>query len=195
MPLIYLDPGHGENAKGSYDPGAVGSGGTRENDVVLDVCKRLGNILRLKGFHTAGEALEATQDRESLREAVDAANEYKAALFVSVHANAGPPSAHGYEVLYATSEGHRLADCIGDEIGRQVVRGESAWLVKPVPLTNRGLKPRRDLYVLTKTHMPAVLVELAFISNPNEENLLNNKYVRQAMAQAIADGIAAFLQK
>lgn len=190
---IYIDAGHGESIRGAYDPGAVGLHGTKENDVTVDLARRLGHLLREKGYQTLGAALAAGPDRENFREAVQAANAARAAFFVSLHCNAAAArSANGYEVLYRS--GGNAAKAVLDEITRQVVRGDSRWLEEPLRLTNRGTKKRTDLAVLNGTRMPAILVEVAFISNEREEDLLNEPTVLQAFAQAIADGIDAFLQ-
>lgn len=189
---VYIDPGHGESIRGAYDPGAVGPSGTRENDVALDIANRCAHLLREKGITVLGNAL-GRPDRESYKEAVYAANAAGVDFFLSIHLNAAVNhAAGGYEVLYRTSI--MTAQKILDEIGRQVVNGKSKWLQAPVNLRNRGKIRRTDLFVLNATRMPAVLVEVAFISNPREEALLADKFFRQAMAQALADGVAKSLQ-
>ena len=68
-----------------------------------------------------------------------------------------------------------------------------AELVKTTGLFNRGIKPRNDLHVLNRTKAPAILVELAFISNPTEEKLLNEK--PEIFANAIWESIKKFKDK
>lgn len=191
---IYIDPGHGESAHGLYDPGAVGTGGTKENDVAFDVAKRLAHLLREKGITVYGNSLTATADRESLVEAVHAANAAHVNLYVSLHCNSSVEhTAHGFEVLYASSAGKNAAAIVSHAIAQQITSGQSKWLQHPVNLSSRGIKERKDLYVLTHTTMPAILVEMAFVSNATEERLLNDNQFREGMAQAIADGIAQYL--
>jgi N-acetylmuramoyl-L-alanine amidase len=191
-PTIYLDAGHGEGVTGGYDSGAVGPTGLREADVSLDMVQRVGHLLREQGFRTLGATLDATVDHENRHEAVAAANAAGVDLFLSLHANAADaPSAHGVEAWYggsATSQ--RVAEAILRRIGEQFPGGKGTWLKgKRYPLTNRGAKQGR-FDVLAQTRMPAVLVELAFISNSQEEAWLRDRSVRQQFAQAIADGIA-----
>ena len=71
---VYLDPGHGEGVTGGRDPGAVGPTGLTENTVTFDLAKRLGHLLRAKGFTTLGTTLNAARDDENLNEAIAAAN-------------------------------------------------------------------------------------------------------------------------
>jgi len=118
---------------------------------------------------------------------VDIANGLNATLFISIHSNGGPALAHGTETYYSNSfnefhteiESRKLANSIQDK------------LVKNLGLTNRGVKDG-NFTVLNHTKMPAVLVEVAFISNPTEEQLLANDSFRQKAATGIYQGILAY---
>jgi len=194
---IYLDPGHGEGTTGRRDPGAIGPTGLTENEVTFDVAKRLGHLLRAKGFQTLGSTLTAARDEENLNEALRGANAAKVDLFVSVHCNAAvSPRARGVEVWYGGSgTAQVVTEAILHRIGEQIAGGKGQWVEqKRYPLVNRGAK-RGRFGVLRLTHMPAVLVEMAFISNSQEEAWLRDPRVRQQFAQAIADGIADVFQK
>ena len=194
---IYLDPGHGEGVTGQRDPGAVGPTGLTENEVTFDVAKRLGHLLRAKGYQTVGATLNAARDDENLNEAIRAANAAKVDLFISVHCNAAvSPQAKGVEAWYGGSgTAQVVADAILQRIGEQLAGGKGQWVErKRYPLVNRGAKHGR-FGVLRLTHMPAVLVELAFISNSQEEAWLRDRRVRQQFAQAIADGIDAVFSR
>jgi len=192
LPLrIYIDPGHGEGVTGEYDPGAVGPTGLTENAVTFDVAKRLGHLLREKGFQTLGVTLEATRDTENLNEAIRAANKEYVNLFVSLHCNAAAnPKARGVEVWHrGDNTSQRYAETVLSRIIAQCKSGNGRWLNgHALPLVSRGVK-QGTFAVLRKTRMPAILVELAFITNPQEEMWLKEPAVRQQMAQAIADGI------
>jgi len=188
---IYLDPGHGEGVKGTPDPGAIGPTGLTENTVTFDLAKRLGHLLREKGYQVLGATLTAARDDENLNEAIAAANAQEADLFISLHCNAAAsPKARGVEAWYGGSgTAQVVAEAILHRIGEQVAGGKGAWVQgRRYPLVNRGAKKGR-FAVLTKTRMPAVLVELAFISNSQEEAWLKERTVRQQFAQAIADAI------
>lgn len=188
---IYLDPGHGEGVTGQRDPGAIGPTGLTENEVTFDLAKRLGHLLREKGYQTVGATLNAARDEENLNEAIRAANAAKVDLFISVHCNAAvSPRAKGVEAWYGGSgTAQVVAEAILQRVGEQLAGGQGQWIArKRYPLVNRGAKPGR-FAVLRLTRMPAVLVELAFISNSQEEAWLRDRRVRQQFAQAIADGI------
>jgi len=196
-PRIYIDPGHGEGVTGQLDPGAIGPTGLTENSVTFDLAKRLAHLLREKGYYALGVTLIAERDTENLNEAIAAANTEHAELFVSIHCNAATsPQAHGVEVWYGGSgTAQVVADAVLHRIGEQLAGGKGAWVQgRRYPLTNRGAKPGR-FAVLKKTHMPAILIELAFISNSQEEAWLKERTVRQQFAQAIADGIEDVFNK
>jgi N-acetylmuramoyl-L-alanine amidase len=193
--LIYLDPGHGEGVTGQRDPGAVGPTGLTENEVTFDVAKRLGHLLREEGVSVLGITLTAARDDENMNEAVKAANAAGVDLFVSLHCNsAATPSAHGVEVWHggsATAE--KVAHAVLARMTTEFSSGKGVWLNgRVLPLTSRGAK-KGTFAVLRNTHMPAILVEMAFISNRQEEGWLREATVRQQFAQAITDGILAVL--
>lgn len=193
---IYLDPGHGEGRQGGQDPGAIGPTGLTENTVTFDVAKRLGHLLREKGLQTVGATLNAARDEENLNEAIRAANAAQVDLFISIHCNAATsPRAHGVEAWYGGSaRSEQVAHAILHRIGEQLASGLGQWVArKRFPLVNRGAKHGR-FGVLRLTHMPAVLIEMAFISDSQEEAWLRDPRVRQQFAQAIADGIDDVLQ-
>ncbi len=173
--LIAIDPGHGGS-----DSGACANG-LKEKDVNLDVALALRNLLESQGY---GVIMTRTTDIYlSLRQRCDIANNNKADIFVSVHHNAATVStARGTEVLYYTysSKGKKLAECIQVE------------LIKAIGTRDRGIKPRDDLYVLKHTVMPAVITEAAFLSNPEDAELLKQDSFRQKIAQGICNGIIKY---
>jgi N-acetylmuramoyl-L-alanine amidase len=194
---VYIDPGHGKGITGTHDPGAIGPTGLVENEITLDVAKRLGHLLREKGIKTVGNALDTTCDDESFEEAIKAANMNNTDLFVSLHCNAATsPKARGVEIWYGiTKTSKTLAKAVLNRIGEQLAGGKGKW-VKGLryPLVNRGIKSG-NFAVLRKTKMPSILIELAFISNTQEEVWLREPVVRQQFAQAIADGIYDAMSK
>jgi len=113
----------------------------------------------------------------------DAANKFNADAFVSIHCNAAAnPAAHGTETYYhaSSARGSMLAQYIHCEL---VGMG----------LANRGTKTA-NFHVLRNTAMPAVLVEMAFISNPEEEALLASDEFQRQAAEAIARGVQRWLE-
>lgn len=178
--VIVIDPGHGGS-----DPGAVGPAGLQEKDVTLAVSKKLAAYLcDIADIHlTRWTDKELGPDVNSdLAARANLANSIGAELFISIHCNsASSPAANGVET-YAYmpgGNGERLARLVQEE------------LVKATGLTNRGVKFAR-YYVLRKTAMPAILVELAFISNPQEEALLANPDFQDVCARAIATGVKRY---
>ncbi len=179
---IVIDPGHG-----GADSGAVGPGGTKEKDVNLAVAKLLFKYLD----PVADVKLTRSDDRRlgnnensDLAERVRIAEAWRANYFISLHCNAATAGARGVET-YAYKpggEGERLARAIQKE------------LVEATGFLNRGVK-FANYYVLRKTSMPAVLIEMGFISNPAEEKLLKDPTWQEKAAKAIATGIANYLGK
>lgn len=181
---IYIDQGHNPE---SPNAGAEGNG-YREQDLTYAVGREL------YGLFTANPDFEARLSRpdpdtslgesnaESLRLRVEDANRWGADLFLSIHANASVfPEASGSEVLvYSTnSAAYPLAEDILEGLALQT------------GLPSRGVLIRPGLYVLRKTAMPAVLVEIGFISNPEEAALMNNN--PELFARGIYNGIVAEL--
>ncbi|MCL2611162.1 MAG: N-acetylmuramoyl-L-alanine amidase, partial [Defluviitaleaceae bacterium] len=121
-----------------------------------------------------------------LTERTNMANNWGADYFISIHANANEnPQANGTETLYHpnSTKGKALATEVQEQLILQLKRPD------------RGIIPRSNLAVLRLTNMPAILAELAFISNPVEAELLANPEFRQAAAQGIADGLTQFLKQ
>jgi N-acetylmuramoyl-L-alanine amidase len=180
MAKVFINPGHDElSLKGTpdYDCGAVNYDlPLYENEVALAV----GELVQ-KYLIKAGCDVELLQS-ESLSDICEAANSWCADLFVSIHCNAFNEIANGVETLTYPSdiEGYHLAECIQNQI-----------LGTFEDLTDRGLKARTDLAVLNGTDMPAVLVEMAFIDNPDDAILLRDR--QDDFARAIARGVTDYL--
>lgn len=173
---IFIDPGHG-----GRDPGAVGQGGLREKDVNLSVAKKVAKLMEEKGYEVI---LTRSEDAYvSLGERSKLANLHKASVFISIHCNAAENrDAQGAETFhYPTSvEGKNLADLVQSE------------LVLYTAAMDRGVK-QANFHVLRETAMPAILVELAFISNEDEEHKLSKPNFQGAYALAISEGVDKYL--
>ena len=179
MTKVFLNPGHDQlELKGTpdYDPGAINEEmGLCENEIAVEVGRLVMGYLR-----GAGCDVKLLQ-HESLRKIYETANDWGADLFVSIHCNAFNGVANGAEVLTYPddTEGHKLAACIQRQ------------LVETFALTDRGVKDRDNLAVLNGTDMPAVLVEMAFIDNPDDAILLRDR--QDDFARAIARGVTDYL--
>ncbi len=180
---IYIDQGHNPQ---SPNAGAEGNG-YREQDIVYEIGLRLRDLLLANGnfevrlSRPTPTTQLGTSNASSLRVRTQEANSWGADYFISLHTNAGVPSASGTEafVYSVPSNAQRLADDIVDGITERT------------GLRDRGVFARPSLYVLRRTAMPAVLVELGFITNSNDANLMAND--PQAFAQGIYSGILDYL--
>lgn len=171
---IVLDPGHG-----GKDSGAIGPGGTKEKDVVLAISHLVVSRLAEKGYIT--HMTRKNDDFMELADRAAFANANNADLFISIHANASTnPLANGTETFYYPNSvnGRKLATKIHNN------------LIK-LDLKDRGVKTA-NFAVLRLTKMPAVLVEVGFISHYTEEKQLNSIEFQISVADAIADGILAY---
>ena len=182
---IVIDPGHGGS-----DSGAVGPTGILEKNVTLAVALKVKAILNDAG---AVVILTRSNDRDvsniknaadaqELQARVDVGNQNQADVFLSIHANSfSSQTAHGTATYYysGSSMGSVLAADLQDE------------LVRAGGLADRG-KATANFYVLKHTNMPASLIEMAFISNPQEEQLLNSASFQQKTAEAICRALNSF---
>ena len=184
MIKIFIDQGH--NPQG-VNAGAEGNG-MREQDINYDVGIYLAELLRENGnfdvmlSRPTPETTLGTTNAESLRERVNMANSWGADWFISIHTNAAEnPQANGTEVyVYSkSSPAFPLAEDIQEEI------------VERLGTKDLGVKENQSLYVLRRTQMPALLVELAFITNENDAILLRDD--RYLFAYAIYQGILDFV--
>lgn len=179
-PIVVVDPGHG-----GPDPGAVGIGGIYEKDIVLDISLQVASLLENQGIQAI---LTRQTDMDlGLQPRVDLANRARANLFVSIHANAismSRPEVNGIETYHVAGsrEGQRLAE----HIQRQ--------LLASTGMRDRGVK-RARFYVLVRTAMPAVLVEVGFVTGQEDALRLSDPATRTQMAQAIVQGILDYLQR
>ena len=176
---IVIDPGH----SGACEPGACADGVT-EAAVVLAIGEKLSQLLL-----AAGHAVLMTRSGDcpltGLKWRAQLANCWRADLFISIHANSfDDPAAHGTEVYHFP----------GSRYGLTLARLIQAELVRRLGTADRRAKPAR-YSVLTETECPAVLVEVAFLSNPAERRLLTDPDSQQQIAMAIVAAVARFPQE
>jgi len=184
-----IDPGHV-----GHDSGAVGPSGVQERDITLRVARKLADILRpvmevrLTREDDRSRGLTLNAD---LQARADAANDWGADIFVSIHCNsAADRTAHGCEVW--TSRGQTGADELAEAIIK-ALEAEFPDMTMRKDYADGDSDKEAGFAVLTRTRMPAALPELAFISNPTEEALLESPAYQDRAARAIAEGIAEFL--
>ncbi|NLY92134.1 MAG: hypothetical protein GX081_11100 [Firmicutes bacterium] len=187
---IIIDAGHG-----GTDPGAVGRSGLEEKTITLDLAKRLKRYFSRVGVYVImtrerdidysqmPEAGALTKKRRDLLYRVRMANESKADLLLSIHVNSFPQSIwSGAQCFYdsKTPGSKALAEAIQESLVTRL--GPNRRKAKSV-----------DYLILKATTMPSVTVEVGFISNPREEELLADPEYREKLAEAIFYGTAAYL--
>ena len=176
--IIFINPGHAPTLDDgtTEDPGAVSPAGTREADIAAMIGKLTAAYLEKAGYRAP------ILQHNDLDTIVTAANAANANCFASIHCNAAlHKTAHGTETWHSGSAAsEKLARCIQLQI------------VSSVPIANRGVKAG-NFYVLRNTIMPAVLVELGFLSNCYDEQLLLDPKWQDEFARAVACGLTDFL--
>lgn len=170
---VCIDAGHG-----GKDSGAAGSK-THEKWIVLDMAIRVARKLKNSGIDVV-----MTRDSDyfvELSERAKIANKAGADVFVSIHCNSAGVDARGTEVWYypGAAEDGRLAKAIHNR------------LIKRTGFRDRGVK-EESYAVLQKTKCPAALVELGFISNPQEEQIMMGFDYQDAASTAIVEGIKEY---
>ena len=210
LKTIVIDPGHG-----GYDPGAVRSG-AREKQIVLDIAIRLRELIKSR----SNWEVVLTRDSDkyvALRSRTNIANQYlpDSTLFISIHCNSDrSSSARGLETYLFNVEATDaraaalakrenagemslefiLNHCyhVGTEpYSLEIAQKAQSALAGSLNLRSRGVK-RGPFYVLAGTKMPAILIELGFISNSLERKKLQSKSFRQSTAEALFKAIKDF---
>lgn len=175
---IVIDPGHG-----GKDPGAISpTNRLHEKQVNLNVARMVTRNLRRLGYRVI-----MTRDEDyfvELNERAAIANRAFADVFVSIHADANnDPSIHGYSA-YVAREASPASHVLAEHI---------LTTMQDTGLDNKGLR-KANFRVLVRTHCPAVLVELAFLSNPTDARLLAKDEFQTRLAKAVTEGIDRFFQ-
>lgn len=184
--IVVIDAGHGGS-----DPGAGstftdedGSEKFVEKEINLAVATKVANILKANGISVkmtrTGDTYPSLSDRSDL------ANEIGASMFVSIHSNAidNNPEINGIEVYYASTNNDTRYGVSSSQLAKDIYKN----LIDDTKATPRNVKTEQH-YVTRTSEMPAVLIEIGFITNKTEaENLANSGY-QDKLANAIANGI------
>jgi len=214
---IVIDAGHG-----GHDPGTIGRGGLQEKDLVLDVAVRLERLVR-KELGAEVVMTRSTDVFIPLEERTGIANAKQADLFLSIHANASRnPKARGIETYFLSfaRSSHAEAVAARENAISEATLKDLQSLVRKITLPTKidesrdfassvqeamvsGVRkvhtvPDRGVhtapfYVLIGANMPAVLAEIAFVSNPEDEHRLRTPEYRDTIARALLGGVRTYL--
>ncbi len=180
---IFIDQGHNPRNPNS---GAEGNG-LYEQDITYEVGMLTAELLRsnpnfeVRLSRNTPDEILGTSNGSSLRARTDAANSWGADFFISIHANASTVESASGSEGFAYSQASQ-----GYTMGEDILY----WMNLSTGLQNRGMFVRPTLWVLRKTRMPAVLIELGFITNAGDAALMSNE--PQAFAEGIYNGILEF---
>lgn len=175
--IIYLDPGHG-----GQDPGALSPGGLQEKNINLDVAQRVAARLM-----SAGAKVVLTRNDDTyvgLYDRPAMANQGAAEAYVSIHSNLHPTDKYinGIETYH----------CPGRPGSQKLALILHTELLRFSGLNDRGIRTREDFVVTRETTMPSVLIEMGFLSNPLEEQLLGTMSYHETMADAVFESLLEF---
>ena len=183
--LIVLDAGHG-----GKDPGAISPNGNKEKDINLDITLKLNERLNSLGYKTI-----LTRDYDTfidLYERPNIANINNGDIFISIHSNAiADKNISGLQVLYCPATESTVKEVdnfpLADMIHKEVLAQTGA--------VDRGIIKRPKLVVLRETKMPAVLVEVGFITNSAEEKLILDSEYQAKIVEGIIRGIERYFEE
>ena len=188
---VVVDPGHG-----GKDPGMTGAGGLEEKGINLEISLKLRDVLEKQGFNVvltrdtdrglydedaSGKKLQDLQRRtELIRKA-------EPLLTVSIHQNSySDPDVKGPQVFYfqGSDEGKSLAEAVQKSLN------EKLEITDP-----RSVKGNSSYYLLKKSPAVTVIAECGFLTNPSEAEKLQDEAYQYKVAEALAEGIEAYLAR
>jgi len=180
--VIYIDPGHG-----GIDPGACGKK-YLEKDIVLKVALYLGVLLQKSGarvvYTRTGDYDLQTDEVDDLTARIRLMKSSKATLVISIHCNAfTSPYERGAQTFY-NAEKHPDSKKLAALIQQEFIKETD---------TERDISSRLDHFILNHADVPAVTVELGFLSNPSEEELLGSASYQQKLARCIYRAVLSFV--
>lgn len=189
LPVIIIDAGHG-----GEDGGAVGTDGTNEKEINLEIALKLNDILTVMGFETRmvrttdisihNQGADTIRERKAtdIRNRTAIMDEYENCLYVSIHQNKYEDSRiWGAQTFYSPND--EASKTLAQFIQTSIASGLQ-------PDNKRMIKESgTSIYVLYNATKPAVMVECGFISNPNELSQLKTEEYQSKMAFSIMSGI------
>lgn len=190
LPVVVLDPGHGGVDGGTHRDGRV-----LEKNLTLQLARRMEPLLTGSGYRvvltrTGDYALAPGWDEENVRRDLDErlriTRQARASALVSLHVNAAAdPSMRGPIVFYQD----------GDATGRELAAAVQEALNAVFPAGARNEPLPADFYLLARAGRPAVLIEFAFLTNPDDREMLTTPAGQQRLAAAAVRGIVEGLRR
>jgi len=187
--LACLDFGHG-----GYDSGAVGENGTYEKNINMSVGFKIAYYLKSAGINVcytrdSDKVSWPSNLSQDLVKRMQIANSYNPDVFISIHCNSFSANSKGFEIF--TTPGQNNSDILATKIHSKV-KATFPNLVYREDLSDGDVDKEAKFYVIKNSIAPATLIEMLFISNPDEEKMLNNLEFQDKMAFAIAQGIGDY---
>lgn len=191
--IIAIDAGHG-----GADGGAVSADGVVEKDITLELALKVRDYLQQAGalvimtrdgdYDLASEDTKGYSKRkvEDLKKRVQLINQSDAEILVSIHLNSIPSSKWSGSQSFYT---------IGSEEGKLLATKIQEQLINITGNTNRVPLPDNRVYLLKKVTIPAVIVEVGFLSNPEETKLMQEEDYQRKLAHAIYLGITQYISE
>lgn len=191
--VVVIDPGHG-----GRDPGASGDTGITEEEVNLKIALKLRRLVEQgggiaimireddSGLYTEGGNGRETRKSEDLKNRHTLINSCGADILISIHLNSFPEEQYyGAQTFYLRN----------DEKSRKLAEGIQNELIKVLNRGNdRKAKPTDSVYILKNNNMPGALIECGFLSNHEEERLLDDEHYQEKVAWSIFVGIVKYLE-
>ena len=182
---VVIDAGHGGSDTGAIGYDENGEAVLYEKDVNLFVANEVVSILKSKGIEVY--STRSSDVYVPLAGRTTFANSKGATLFVSVHSNSFTNAeANGTLTIYSKAKDEKYPNKMPSEDIADIIQED---LYKVLETYDRGITSEDDLYVLRHSEMPAVLIELAFISNLDDRAILADDEAMSAAAKSIADSI------
>ncbi|MGB8451614.1 MAG: N-acetylmuramoyl-L-alanine amidase [Anaerocolumna sp.] len=178
MVKVVIDPGHG-----GIDVGATGASGLYEKDFTLSLSKKIKEVLEKEEkiqvyMIREDDTFISTEDNYRSK----FANELEVDLYISIHGNTyEDPNVSGTESFYYHKEFKSFAETMHKNV------------VSATGFNDRGVK-KGDLFVVRDTDMPSVLLEIGYLTNPQEEQTMLNEEFQDSVTEAIGNGVKEYLE-
>lgn len=191
--VVVIDAGHG-----GRDPGASGLSGLTEEEVNLEIALKLRRLIEQgggtaimireddSGLYTEGGNGKETRKSEDLRNRHALINSCGADILISIHMNSFPePQYYGAQTFYLRNDekSRKLAESIQSEVIKVLDRGN-----------DRKAKATDSVYILKNNNIPGALIECGFLSNREEEKLLDDEHYQEKVAWSIFVGIVRYME-